>query len=225
MHLWLSKIHILLWKEGMPPCNHLKLYISVNLDKKGPKWCNLACKIQNFLRQGGTSPLRPPKLYIGLRINFDRKGSKIVHLWKEGLPLATTRNHNISEIQSKKGLKLCIFGSQNTIFVPGKGHFPLANTARGPAPGPREGLSQTLSLLALLAVEPPHPAHVEILHKHMDSTPPIIHSTHCHYTLAISQYVMSMCVKKYQNDYFSYLSIWLICEHHLTSVIRNDIKW
>ena len=28
-----------------------------------------------------------------------------------------------------------------------------------------------------------------------------------HYTLAISQYVMSMCVKKYQNDYLSYLSI------------------
>ena len=30
----------------------------------------------------------------------------------------------------------------------------------------------------------------------MDSTPPIIHIHLTHYTLAISQYVMSMCVKK-----------------------------
>ena len=146
VHLWLSKIHILLWKEGMSPCNHQKLYISVNLDKKSLKWCNLARKIQNFLRQGGTAPLRPPKLYIGLCINFDRKGTKIVHLWfrnthsfkkRRTAPcLATTRNHNSSEIQTKKGLKLCIFGSQNTIFLSGKGHFPLANPARGQPPGP-----------------------------------------------------------------------------------------
>ena len=31
------QIHILLWKEGLPPCNHQKLYISVNLDQKGPE--------------------------------------------------------------------------------------------------------------------------------------------------------------------------------------------
>ena len=160
MHLWLSKIHILLWKEGMPPCNHQKLYISVNLDKKGLKWCNLARKIQNFLRQGGTAPLRPPKLYIDLRINFDRKGTKIVHLWfrnthSKGLPLATTRNHNISEIQTKKGLKLCIFGSQNTIFLSGRDISPLQTPPGGQPPGPCERLAQALSLLASLAVEPP----------------------------------------------------------------------
>ena len=30
-------IHILLWNEGLPPRNHQKLYISVNLDQKGPE--------------------------------------------------------------------------------------------------------------------------------------------------------------------------------------------
>ena len=200
MHLWLSKIHILLWKEGMPLATTRNYIFSVNLDKKGLKWCNLARKIKNFLRQGGSAPLRPPKLYIGLRMNFDRKGTKLLCVYgseihillrKEGLPLATTRNHNISEIQTKKGLKLCIFGLQNTIFLSGKEHFPLANPQGGQPPGPCKRLAQALSLLASLAVEPPH---VEILPKHMDSTPPIIHFTH--YTLAISQYVMSMCVKK-----------------------------
>ena len=105
-------------------------------------------------------------------------------LRKEGLPLATTRNHNISEIQTKKGLKLCIFGSQNTIFLSGKGHFPLANPARGPAPWtlwtPRTS-AQSARFAGSWA------PHVEILPKHMDSIPPIIHFTH--YTMAISQYV------------------------------------
>ena len=31
------EIHILLWNEGLPPRNHKKLYISVNLDQKGPE--------------------------------------------------------------------------------------------------------------------------------------------------------------------------------------------
>ena len=30
------EIHILLWNEELPPRNHQKLYISVNLDQKGP---------------------------------------------------------------------------------------------------------------------------------------------------------------------------------------------
>ena len=35
VHLWFPKIHILLRKEGLPPCDHQKSYISVNLDQKG----------------------------------------------------------------------------------------------------------------------------------------------------------------------------------------------
>ena len=31
------EIHILLWNEGLSPRNHKKLYISVNLDQKGPE--------------------------------------------------------------------------------------------------------------------------------------------------------------------------------------------
>ena len=31
------EIHILLWNEGLLPRNHQKLYISVNLDQKGPE--------------------------------------------------------------------------------------------------------------------------------------------------------------------------------------------
>ena len=177
--------------------------ISVNLDKKGLKWCNLARKIQNFLRQGGTAPLRPPKLYIGLRINFDRKGTKIVHLWfrnthsfkKRRTAPCDHQKSYISEIQTKKGLKLCIFGSQNAIFLSGKGHFPLANPARGPAPWtlwtPRTS-AQSARFAGSWA------PHVEILPKHMDSTPPIIHIHLTHYTLAISQYVnyVHVCKKK-----------------------------
>ena len=37
VHLWFPKIHILLRKEGLPPCDHQKSYISVNLDQKEPK--------------------------------------------------------------------------------------------------------------------------------------------------------------------------------------------
>ena len=34
VHLWFPKIYILLRKERLPPCNHQKSYISVNLDQK-----------------------------------------------------------------------------------------------------------------------------------------------------------------------------------------------
>ena len=40
----------------------------------------LVHRIQNFLTQGGLPPCNPKKLYIGLRINFDRKGTEIVHI-------------------------------------------------------------------------------------------------------------------------------------------------
>ena len=35
VHLWFPKINILLRKEGPPPCDHQKSYISANLDQKG----------------------------------------------------------------------------------------------------------------------------------------------------------------------------------------------
>ena len=67
------------------------------LDKKGPKIMQVVHQIQKFLRQGCAAPLSPQNRIC---INFDRKGTEIVHLWfpqihillwKEGLPLATTR--------------------------------------------------------------------------------------------------------------------------------------
>ena len=57
VHLWFPKIHILLWKEGLPPYSHQKSYISVNLDQKN--YACLAHKIQNFLRKESAAPLQP----------------------------------------------------------------------------------------------------------------------------------------------------------------------
>ena len=37
VRLWFPKIHILLRKEQLPPCDHWKSYISVNVDQKGPE--------------------------------------------------------------------------------------------------------------------------------------------------------------------------------------------
>ena len=37
VHIWFPKIHIILRKELLPPCDHQKSYISVNLEQKGPE--------------------------------------------------------------------------------------------------------------------------------------------------------------------------------------------
>ena len=36
-HLCFPKIHSFKQKKGLPPCDHQKSYISVNLDQKGPE--------------------------------------------------------------------------------------------------------------------------------------------------------------------------------------------
>ena len=58
--LWFPKIHILFRKEVLPPCDHLKSYISVNLDLKGPKIMHIKLtKYKNFLGKGALPPLQP----------------------------------------------------------------------------------------------------------------------------------------------------------------------
>ena len=65
------QIHILLWKEGLLPCNHQKLYISVNLDQKGPE-------IMHIYLAKFSCPLTTPKSYIS--VNLDQKGPEIMHI-------------------------------------------------------------------------------------------------------------------------------------------------
>ena len=106
-------------------------------------------------------------------------GSEIhILLRKEGLPLATTRNHNIFLKFRPKRAWNYAYLARKIQFSPSSPLDPV-NTLHK---------RSVCSLRWLLS------PHVEILPKHMDSTPPIIHFTH--YTLAISQYVMFMCVKK-----------------------------
>ena len=63
VHLWFPKYTFSYMKRRAAPCNHQILYISVNWNQKLPEnYAYLACKIQNFLRQGGAAPLQPPKI-------------------------------------------------------------------------------------------------------------------------------------------------------------------
>ena len=61
MRLWFPQIHILLWKKGCPLQPPEIIYFCKFRPKRAWNYGYLACKIQNFLRQGGAAPLQPHK--------------------------------------------------------------------------------------------------------------------------------------------------------------------
>ena len=56
VHLWFTKIHILLWKEVLPLYNHQKPYFCKFRPKRAWNYACLARRIQNFLRKGCAAP-------------------------------------------------------------------------------------------------------------------------------------------------------------------------
>ena len=69
--------HFFYEKKGCPLATTRNyILICTFRPKRAWNYAYLAYKIQNFLRQGGAAP---PCNHI--RIHFDRKGTKIVHLW------------------------------------------------------------------------------------------------------------------------------------------------
>ena len=133
------KIHIFLWKEGPPPCNHQKLYISVNLDQKGPRASDcayLARKIQNFLGQGDAVPLELPKSYIcftenGLKLCIYGSQNTHSHMKRRAAPLQPPEIIYFCKFRPKRAsncaylAKLCIYGSKNTHFLMKRRATPL----------------------------------------------------------------------------------------------------
>ena len=78
VHLQFPQIRILLWKGGLPPCDHQRS-CKFRL-KRAWNYAYLARKMQNFLKQGVLPPCNSQN-HICLCINFDRKGTEIVNLW------------------------------------------------------------------------------------------------------------------------------------------------
>ena len=84
---------ILLWKEGLSPCDRPPkiIYFKFRL-KRAWNYAYLASKIHDFLRQRG--------MYI--HINFGRKGTEIVHLWFPQIHILLPKLH-ISVNLDQKG--------------------------------------------------------------------------------------------------------------------------
>ena len=81
----------------------------------------LACKIQNFLRQGGATPLQPHTYTFWQKRDWNcafMVPQIHILLWKEGLPLATTIVY-ISVNWDQKGLKLCLLARKIVLRQPG----------------------------------------------------------------------------------------------------------
>ena len=61
LYFWFPQILVLLWKRRATPLRPPKIiYFCKFRLKRVWNYAYLACKIQNFLRQGGAAPLQPP---------------------------------------------------------------------------------------------------------------------------------------------------------------------
>ena len=97
--------HSLMKRRAAPLQPPEIIYFCKFRPKRACNYGYLACKIQNFLRQGGTAPLQPHTYTFWQKRDWNCAFMVLqIHilLWKEELPLATTRYYQFCKLRPNR---------------------------------------------------------------------------------------------------------------------------
>ena len=149
--------HALMKRRDAPLQPPEIIYFCKFRPKRARNYGYLVCKIQNFLRQGGTAPLQPHTYTFWQKRDwncaFMHGFSKYAFSYeKKSRPLQPPAIIHFCKFRPQRAWKYAYLACQIQNFLT-QGGAPLQPPPGGASPlDPREHLAQALSLLASLAV-------------------------------------------------------------------------